>query len=160
MPTEFSVMVCVTGLFSEVEPKARLLALTLMVETTPVRLTTKEADVAAEVAFKVALCVAPTAETLAVNAALVAPEGMVTEAGTATFVLLLERVTANPVLGAAAESLMVQASLTNPETDALPQETALTPAVAPWSARGLNERTIKLQRVAELRFDPYMKPLP
>lgn len=119
------------GVFTAVEPNAMLVALTPIVETTPVRFMANAADVAAEVAFRVALCVFPTADTFAVNPALVPPDGTVTLAGTTTFALLLVRPTANPVLDAAALSLTVHATFTNPETVALPHETELTPAVAP-----------------------------
>jgi hypothetical protein len=52
-------------------------------------------------------------------------------AGTVTAVLLLERLTVSPPLGAAALSVTVQASLTDPVMDVLLQENALkgvTPA--------------------------------
>jgi len=77
----------------------------------------------------VAICVVLTADAVAVNAALVAPAGTVTEAGTLSAELLLASATANPPLGAAAETATAQASLPAPVTDALPHETPLKTGV-------------------------------
>jgi len=62
-------------------------------------------------AVKVAVCAEVTAETAAVKLAVVAPEATVTEAGTATEVLLLASETAWPPLGAAPLNVTVQASV-------------------------------------------------
>ena len=62
-------------------------------------------------AVRVTVCDAVTAETAAANGALAAPEGMVTDAGIATAVLLLARFTTTPVEGAAAVSVTVQLSV-------------------------------------------------
>lgn len=66
-----------------------------------------------------AVCAVLTAETLAVNLALVAPAGTVTDDGTVTALLLLDRPTPSPPDPAAADKLTVHASL--PE-----------PVIAPW----------------------------
>ena len=55
-----------------------------------------------------------TAETVAVNPALVAPAGTVTDPGTVTALLSLDRLTASPPGAAGAERLTVQASLPDP----------------------------------------------
>ena len=82
-------------------------------------------------AVSVALCVVVTAETVAVNPALVAPAGTVTDPGTVTALLLLERLTVRPPVPAAADRLTVQASLPAPVNELLAQLTPLsTPAVA------------------------------
>jgi hypothetical protein len=81
----------------------------------------------AAVAVIVAVCAVLTAEAVAVNAALVALAGTVTEAGTVSAELLLASATANPPLGAAAVRLTVQASVTAPVSEALLQ---FTPASA------------------------------
>ena len=65
------------------------------------------------------------------NPALVALAGTVTDAGTVTAVLLLERLTVSPPLPAAAFRVTVQASLPAPVIEALPQESALNAGVLP-----------------------------
>jgi hypothetical protein len=77
-------------------------------------------------AVRVAVCAVLTAEAVAVKLALVAPEATTTEAGTFTAVLLLARVTANPLLPAAAVSVTVQASVPAPVSDPLPQVSPLS----------------------------------
>ena len=79
-----------------------------------------------EVAVSVTDCAEFTADTLAVNDALVAPAGTVTDAGTETALLLLARLTTRPLVPAAAFRETVQASLPAPVKEALLQETALS----------------------------------
>jgi hypothetical protein len=81
-------------------PKAMLVVLTLIVDTTAFRLMAKLLDTPAELAVTVTFCAEPTAETDAVNPALVAPAATVTEAGTTIAVLLLDRLTLTPEAGA------------------------------------------------------------
>jgi hypothetical protein len=69
-----------------------------------------------------------TDETVAVNPALVAFAGTVTVAGTVTAALLLDRLTLRPLLGAAAFSVTVQASVPEPVMDELLQESAVSAA--------------------------------
>ena len=64
------------------------------------------------------------------NAALVALAGTVTEDGTTTDVLLLERPTLRPLLPAGAFSVTVQASVPAPVKDPVAQERALNPPAA------------------------------
>ncbi|HEY2472025.1 MAG TPA: hypothetical protein VGI45_29840 [Terracidiphilus sp.] len=66
------------------------------------------------VAVSVTVCEDTTAVAIAVKFKLVAPEGTVTDAGTVIEVLLLERFTGNPALGAAAVNFTVQISLSAP----------------------------------------------
>jgi len=77
-------------------PKARLVALTLIVDTGGFRLTAKLLDTPAELAVTVTFCAELTAETAAVNPALVAPADTGTVAGTTIAALLLDRLTHNP----------------------------------------------------------------
>jgi hypothetical protein len=84
------------------------------------------------VPVKVAVCVVVTVETAAVNAAVVAPDATVTEAGTVTALLLLARVTVRPPDAAAAVRLTVQASLPEPVMELLVQETALRVPAGDW----------------------------
>jgi len=86
------------------------------------------------IAVRVAVCAVPTAVAVAVNAALDAPAATVTDDGTFTAELLLARLTFS-ALFAAADSVTEQASLPAPFSDALPQETALTPTAAVFASR-------------------------
>jgi hypothetical protein len=81
-----------------------------------------------ELAVKVVDCVVLTAETAAENPTLVALTGMVTEAGTVTAVLLLERFTISPLPVAGPLSVAVQASVPEPVIVDAIQETALSVA--------------------------------
>ena len=65
-------------------------------------------------AVSVTVCEVGTEEAVAVKPALVAPAGTITDAGTATLVLLLARLTTNPPVGAAAFSVNVQPSVPVP----------------------------------------------
>jgi hypothetical protein len=67
---------------------------------------------------------------VAVNAALVAFAGTTTDAGTLTALLLLERLTLNPLPDAAELSVTVQASLPEPVIDAPPHDRAAKEAGA------------------------------
>src|SRR6185312_8605952 len=79
----------------------------------------------------VAVCAVLTDETLAVKPALAAPAGTVTEDGTVTALLLLDRPTASPPDPAAADKLTVHASLPEPVIEPLLHVTALsTPEAA------------------------------
>jgi hypothetical protein len=83
-------------------------------------------DVLPVAALMVADCVVLTADTVAVNPALVDVAGTVTEVGTATALLLLERLTATPPLGAEPFNVTVHASVPDPVMEELPQYSALT----------------------------------
>ena len=87
-------------------------------------------DTPAELAVKVTLCADPTAETAAVNAALLAPAATVTAAGTATEELLLAKLTLNPVVGAGALNRTVHTSFPIPVIDPVLHESELNVAVA------------------------------
>lgn len=80
-------------------------------------------------AVKVAVCAVLTAEMPAVNPALTAPAGTVTEEGTVTALLLLDKLTANPPDPAAADRLTVHASLPAPVTEPLLHVSALREAL-------------------------------
>jgi hypothetical protein len=67
---------------------------------------------------------------VALNAALVALAGTTTDAGTLTAVLLLERLTLNPLPDAAELNVTVQASVPEPVIDALPHDRAVKEAGA------------------------------
>jgi hypothetical protein len=109
-------------------PKLRLAGLRVKVEVAAFSCNAKVLLVLAAVAVRVAVCAEVTAEDVAVKAALVALAGTVTVAGTVTAVLLLERLTLRPPVGAAALRVTVQASVPAPVMDALLQESAASVA--------------------------------
>jgi hypothetical protein len=78
------------------------------------------------VAVRVADCAVVTAATLAVNPAELAVAGTVTELGTVTEPLLLERATVRPPVGAEPDSVTVHESDWEPVIDVLPHEIPLT----------------------------------
>ena len=70
-----------------------------------------------------------TAETVAEKPALVAPAWTVTDAGTLTAALLLERLTLSPPVGAAELNVTVQASVPEPVIDAFTQVNPLSAGI-------------------------------
>jgi hypothetical protein len=81
------------------------------------------------VAVSVADCALLTDATFAVNAALVAVAGTMTDPGTVTAALLLDSPTLNPPVGAEPDKLTVQESASDPVIEMLLQFTALTVGV-------------------------------
>jgi hypothetical protein len=130
VPEDVNVTDCVAAVFTGILPKAMLVALTLIVDATAVRPMAKVADAPAEFAVKVTFCAAPTADTFAVNPALIAPAATFTVAGTAIAVLLLARFTVHPPLGADPFRFTVHASFPIPVMDALLQLMELRPVAA------------------------------
>ena len=131
LPTDFKVNVCAAEVFVARLPKARPVALVLIVDTTACRLKLEVAETPAAVAVNFAVCEEPTADIAAVNPALLAPDPTVTVAGTLTAALLLDRLTASPPLGAGAFRVTLHGSLTIPLTDALVHEMELRAAAFP-----------------------------
>jgi hypothetical protein len=87
------------------------------------------------VAFRVTDCAVITGETVALKAAVVAPVATVTEAGTVTAVLSLDRLTTSPPVGAAAFTVTWQASVAAPAMELLVQVTSVGTGVpVPLSA--------------------------
>lgn len=80
-------------------------------------------------AVSVALCAVVTAETVAVNPALPAPPGTVTDLGTLTALLLLVRLTVSPPLAAGAVRATVHATLPEPVIEFWLQDSAFRVAV-------------------------------
>lgn len=68
-----------------------------------------------------AVWVVVTAETATEKPTLEAPAGMVTDAGTATALSLLDKLTASPLLPAGALNVIVQVSLPEPENELVAQ---------------------------------------
>jgi hypothetical protein len=78
------------------------------------------------VAVIVAFCVLDTAEAVAEKLALVAPAATVTEDGTVTAALVLDKLTATPPEAAAPLSVTVHGSVPGPMIEALLQVTELS----------------------------------
>jgi hypothetical protein len=114
VPIELRVTVCVVAVLTATLPKSRLDEPTLSVATAPVNRTAKVSGVPLVFADSVAVCVVVTDETVAEKLALLAPAATVTDEGTVTAELLLDRLTANPPLAAAVFRVTVQVSVPEP----------------------------------------------
>jgi hypothetical protein len=126
LPDEVRVSGCVVAVFSCTVPNASVEELTVSPGVAAFSCSAALADTPLAVAVRVALCAVVTAEAVAVKPADVAPLATVTDAGTVTALLLLDRFTASPPLPAAEVSVTVQASVAAP-VSALPvQESPLS----------------------------------
>jgi hypothetical protein len=119
VPVELSVIDCVVALFTASLPNARLVALTPSVGVEAPSCRAKVSDTEFALAVRVTVAAVLTAVAVAEKLALVAPEATVTDAGTVTALLLLARLTANPLLAAAAFSVTVQLSVPAPVIEPL-----------------------------------------
>lgn len=126
VPVEVKVTVCVAGEFVFTLPKAMLVALALSVATAAFSCRAKVLETVPAFADSVTACAVLTDETVAEKLALAEPAATVTEDGTVTAELLLERPTVNPPVVAAAFSVTVQASVPDPVMDELVQESAVS----------------------------------
>ena len=129
VPTDLSVTGWVVGVLITTVPKDTLVALTLSVAVPPVvgfSCSENVFETPFAVAVRVTACVVLTAATVAVKFAVVALLDTVTEPGTVTTLLLLERLTLTPPLPAALLSVTVHASVPAPVIEALVQDNALT----------------------------------
>ena len=100
-PVEVRTSDCVVGTFTVTPPKDTLVALALIAGVAAFSCMAKVTVPLFSVAERVAVCAEVTDETVAVNDALAAPAGTITEAGTVTILLLLARLTLTPPLAAA-----------------------------------------------------------
>jgi hypothetical protein len=128
LPLEVSVTAC-----EEVELTARfandrLVELTVSAGIAALSWMGKLCETLPNAAPMMAVWAVLTEETVAVKAALVAPAATVTEAGTVTALLPLDRVTLTPPLGAAVLRVTVQASVPEPVMDVLLQLRVLSEA--------------------------------
>jgi len=141
---EVRVRDCAVDALTAALPNARLVALMLSAWASPFNVRAKLLETPPALAASVATCVVALHDAVAVNAALVAPAGTVTVAGSTTDELLLTRPTLSPPLGATALRLTVQASCAHPSSDALAQESPLNAGVAlADTARGKQKQNIK-----------------
>ena len=144
VPVEDSVTACVVAVFTLTLPNARLVVLSCNPPAAGFSCTLKLALVLHPCACSVAVCVLLTAEAVAAKLALFAPCGTVTDEGTCSAVLLLDRLTDwPPLLFTVLLSVTVQVSVAAPVSDALAQESPFTLAWflgAARSATGASSR--------------------
>lgn len=126
MPLEVSVTVCVVAVFTTTLPNATLDALTLSAAVAAFSCSDTDRDVVPVVAVTVALCAVVTEAMFAVNVALLAAAGTITDAGTVTKLLLLPRLTLTPPMGAEPDKLTVHRSASDPVIEVLLHEIPLT----------------------------------
>lgn len=125
VPLEVSVTVCVVGVFTATLPNKMLVAFRLSAGVPVFSCSESVFEVPPVVAVSVTDCAVLTEATFAVNAALVAVAGTVTELGSVTALLLLARDTLTPPVGAEPDRLTVHVSASDPVIEVLPQFTAL-----------------------------------
>ncbi len=129
VPLEVSVTVCVVGVFTAAPPNEMLVAFRVRADAAAFSCRETAFEVPPVVAVSVADCALLTAAAFAVNDALDAVAGTVTELGTVTALLLLARDTLTPPVGAEPVRLTVHVSASDPVIEVLPQLTALTVGV-------------------------------
>lgn len=129
VPVDASVKDCVEVTFNATSPKGTLLALMLNVEVPGFNCNAKLSVTVPALAVNVAVWAVLTAETLAVKPVLVDPAGIVTVAGTVAAALLLDRLTVNPPLCAAAVKVSMHESVLVPVMLPLLQESALNAGI-------------------------------
>ncbi|MGB6689911.1 MAG: hypothetical protein WBE76_18905 [Terracidiphilus sp.] len=124
-PVEVKVTDWVSGEFSATSPNPTDEELTLSIGVAAFNCRANVFDTPLPLAVKVTVAAEETADTVAVNAALVALAATVTVDGTVTAELLLARFTVVPPLAAATFSETVHESLPAPVIDELVHDTAL-----------------------------------
>jgi hypothetical protein len=117
VPVDVNVTDFVTAESTVTFPNDTLLVLTLSVDIAAFSCNAKPWELVPSVAVNVAACAVLTEATVAVKMVLLVPVGTLTEAGTVTDELLLERLTLTPPLGAAPLSVTVQVSVPDPVND-------------------------------------------
>jgi hypothetical protein len=124
VPDDVIVTDCVVAIFKSSIPKFTLAVLRLSAAFTAFSCTAYVLETPPAVAVSVAVCAVFTAVAVAVKGALEDPAATVTEAGTVTALLLLDRLT-TVALVPAAVSVTVHASVAAPVSQALLHETPL-----------------------------------
>lgn len=123
VPVEVKMTDCIADVLTRTLPKSTLAALILSVGTAACSCKVKLLETLPEVAVKVTVCPMATDETAAVKPTLAALAGTITDAGTVTADLLLDRLTFKPPLGAAVLKVRVQGSVPDPVIKPLLHET-------------------------------------
>jgi hypothetical protein len=126
VPTELSVTVCVTGVFTATLPKFTLATPTLSVGTGTFNWRAKLVLTMPALAVRLTVCAVETGDTLAVNCALVVFAWISAAVDTVTAALLLDKTTLKPAAGAGPLIVTVQRSVPVPPIDALLQEMPLS----------------------------------
>jgi hypothetical protein len=121
VPVDDKIKVCVVGVLTETLPNGTLVALMLSVGTAAFNWSENPIEAPPALAVRVAVCAVLTDDTVAVNPVLVEVAGTVTEEGSVTALLLLERLTTAPPLGADPVNVTVHASVPAPVMDELVQ---------------------------------------
>ncbi len=111
VPDEVSVTDCVAGVFRPTSPNATLVEFSVKPGTAAPSSIAQVFFTSPAVAVSVAVCAVVTDDTVALKPAVVAPAGTVTDPGTVTALLLLDKLTASPPVPAAAVNVTVQASV-------------------------------------------------
>lgn len=132
VPVEVMITGCgVAAVFTNTLPNVRLVVLMLSIGTAAFSCRLKFWVAPLALADIVTACAAATEDTFAVKPTLVALAGTVTEFGTVTAELLLERLTVSPPPGAAAVSVTVHVSVPDPVMAPLVQDRAFSAAADP-----------------------------
>lgn len=121
LPDEERVSVCVATVFRFTFPNSRLVLLMASTGPDPANCKANDCITPPALAVNVAVCVKLTADTAALNSALVAPAGTVKVGGTTTALLLLAKPMTNPPLPAATFRNTVQLSFPLPAIELLAQ---------------------------------------
>jgi len=129
VPVEVRASIWVVGLLSTTPPNEMVVVFTDRAGVPAFSCSETVREVLPVVAVSVADCALLTDATFAVNAALVAVAGTMTDPGTVTAALLLDSPTLNPPVGAEPDKLTVQESASDPVIEMLLQFTALTVGV-------------------------------
>jgi len=114
LPVDVTTTDCVASELTFTDPNATLLVLTLRMGATAPNSSANDCEIPATFAVTATSCAVLTEFTVAVKPALVSPAGTLTEAGTVTAALLLDRLTVSPPLAAAAFNVTVQLSVPAP----------------------------------------------
>jgi hypothetical protein len=125
VPADVKVTDCVAVVLTATLPKATVVALMLSVGTAGFSCRTYVLETLPALASSFAVCVDLTGDTLAVNPALIALAGTDTVAGNATAEFVLNKLTLRPPADLEL-SVIEQATVSDPVTDALLQDNALS----------------------------------
>jgi hypothetical protein len=126
-PVEERVSVCVAAVFTLTLPNEMPDELTVSLAAEAISCSENVVAAPPVLAVSVAASVELTGDTFAVKLALLAPAATVTEAGTLTSELLLDRPIANPPLAAGVFTVTVQLSVPDPVIELLVQLSAVRP---------------------------------
>ncbi len=128
-PIELNVTDCVVGVYITTLPNEMLVALMLNTGLAALSCSAKLREPLPSVADSVAVCAVLTQPTVAVKLAPLPPAATLTDAGTTTDRLLLDKATLTPSIGAALLNVTVQTFVPDPVIDELVHERAINPGI-------------------------------